>query len=239
MIMRCIETITLIFIINSRTPLVGRHTPILSNLFSEPRTAEAPGWLLRAKVLEKTSGRWRSIKWIIYFIRTTSCWNCGRPHNVQAWDKPKAEKKIQASREQFLKNRASKPRGGTKNVSFGGGNGKNPKTKQKWKWSPSEASENGKRSINGKTYTYDKGFRRWVAPNQGTAPSAHLNSKPTQEPSKSKPKEGILKNKPPTKNPSKENRISVPLANVSKQINSSLTNLADQFLDDNDEEDDP
>jgi hypothetical protein len=61
--------------------------------------------------------------------------------------------------------------------------------------------------------------------------------KPTQEPSENKPKESILKNKPP-KNPSKENRISVALANVSKQINSSLANLAGQFFDDDYEEDD-
>jgi hypothetical protein len=135
---------------------------------------------------------------------TTSCWNCGGPHNVQACKKPKDEKRIQASREQFLNNRESKPRGGTKpSASFSGGNGKNTKTKKKWEWSPPEDSENGKRSINGKTYTYDKGSRRWVAPNQGMAPSAHLNSKPTQEPSESMPKESILKNKPP-KNPSKK-----------------------------------
>jgi hypothetical protein len=149
------------------------------------------------------------------------------------------QKKIQASRKRFLKNRESKPRGGTKpSVSFSGGNGKNTKTKKKWKWSPPEDSENIKRSIDGKTYTYGKGSRRWVTPNLGTAPSAHLNLKPTQEPSKSKPKESILKNKAP-KNPSKKNRISVALANVSKQINSSLANLADQFHDDDDEEDDP
>lgn len=97
---------------------------------------------------------------------TPVCWNCGEPgHNVMTCPKPKNQKRIDAERTKFRKDR--KKSGSPRKVSHS----------KPTKWAPPTKDEKGKRVIDGKPYYYHYKSKRWN-PETGAPAAAQVVQPP-------------------------------------------------------------